>query len=252
MDNWRELAYPVLRLLPFTLEYKAKKTAESVIRGEAVLFPSDSVNTVGMDGRKKEPILRIRKVKGRQSNQREGIIIPANLALKYIDFEKLKEINPEITPEKISELFAANPCGQILPCNDKVESHLSLDRNVNGKCIRTALFVSNSRYLFWQLLWRELYSKDPEIVLVGSSANVRGEPPLDFSRAKKRFSGHVGFTAKDRKVKKHLYPGSYTIFDHITFPSSVYRKGNIHPEKHPEVFKGWVDVLDGRLVIPKG
>ncbi len=239
LDSWNKLY----------LKQKLKKAAFDMSRGGIILMASDTVYTLVVDGANWEAVLRLRKLKGRASHQREGIIGPPDRLLDFIDLSLLEKINPQITKETIKDLYNANHVGLVLPCKkESVPEYLITEHEVAGKKIPTVMNIWNPKYPIYQLFWQEL-KKYPKVMWVGSSANLSNHPPFNFNQARSHFKSNLSSIIKDRKVEKNPYQGSYTLISLIHNPPRVLRKGSIHPEKHPVEFRRFQEILPN-LEVP--
>lgn len=245
----RDRLYPVLRLIPGTIEYKLRRGANSLANGCMVVLPSGSVYTFCVNGSQAETVQKLDELKGnRQPKQRGGMIVASpERVLDKIDFDVLKQVNSVLTPAGIVRFFEISHGGMIVPCKEDVfPPHMTVYREFNGLRFPTVLIVCNKSYKPWQIVEREL-SRFPEVIWVGSSANFSGEPPLSYKQicSDPRLQG-LATVIEDPGVEEHPSKGSYTLVDSIT--KSVIRMGNIRPETHPSVYKAWdTDVFKGCL-----
>ncbi len=239
-DKWNKL----------NLKRNIKRAAFDMANGGILLMASDTVYTLVVDGANLGAVNRLRTLKGRASHQREGIIGPAERLFEFIDFDLLKKLNPEITKEKIKELYDANHVGLILPCKkSEVPSYLITEHEMAGEKIPTVMNIWNPKYKVYQYFWNEI-KKYPKVIWVGSSANRSALPPFNFHQAHTYFKPHLAKVIRDHGVEKNPYQGSYTIISLIHNPPVVIRKGSIHPEKHPNEFGRFHKILPN-LEVPK-
>ncbi|MBI2601115.1 Sua5/YciO/YrdC/YwlC family protein [Candidatus Daviesbacteria bacterium] len=235
------------------LRPQVKKAALKARKGEIILIPADGVYNLSTNGTLPHAVETSRAIKQRTKAHREGMITPPKKLLRYIDLKTLKELNG-IGFEVIDKLYKAGQIGLIIPCLEEVTpSHLITYHEINGKQIPTVLNVWNYKCKIWQLLDKE-FSKDPNMLWVGTSANISNNPSItDFATAIETFGQMVSAAIKDPREHRHIYTGSYTVINLAKKIPEVHRIGSIDPNKHPEKFNKLVKVLASskiNLVIP--
>jgi tRNA A37 threonylcarbamoyladenosine synthetase subunit TsaC/SUA5/YrdC len=233
----------------YKLKYSVKKTAKHLSGGSICLFPSQGVYTLIVNGNNLEVVQKLRKAKGRDLNKREGLLSPPERLFDFIDFSLLSRINSQISKNTIINLYEANPVGLVLPCKKGVipEYLITYQETKIGR-IPTLMNIWNSKYKIYQLFWKELCDY-PEVLWIGSSANLTNNPPLNYKDACRVFSNVLSHTLEDPGLEYHSFKGSYTMISLIDNPPKVLRKGSIHPEEHPDEFQKFKEVLP-ELIVP--
>ncbi len=231
------------------LDSAIKDAARCMAEGKICLFPSEGVYTLALDGKNIEVVTRLREIKGRETNKREGIIAPPERLFELMDFSFFKRNKINIDKKKIKALYEVNPLGLIVPCNpEKVPEHLITYREVNGEKVPTIMNIWNSKYKIYRKFWKEL-SKYPHVFWVGTSANKSNQHPMNFRGASTHFAPFLGIAVEDPYLETHPFQGSYTMIDLIQDPPAVSRKGSIHPEYHPKEFEKFYKVLPNLVIL---
>lgn len=240
-----------LRLIPHTLEYQIREAAEAVARGGHCLLPSETVYTIVMDGSKEETVRKARVFKKRELHQREGIIAPPSRFLEKVDFDILEQLNPGVGPGQIQRFFEINYGGLVLPLKrGAYPDYLTKERKAGDERFPTALFVWNAYYSIWDRFEAELVRCAPDVIWVGSSANISNQEPLPFKEACQTFSQYLKARVEDPAIVRHPFKGSYTLVD-CAQSGTIMRMGCTNPKDHPEIFERWnKEVFQGQLVIP--
>lgn len=224
----------VTKLLPGYTRYQVNQAAMRIVEGYPCLLPNDTIYTVIFDGNRVDLIEKMRHIKRRRPEQREALALPPQELIKYVDLQKLKALNAEVDENTILSLYEAHPrLGVVFPCLDeKVPSHLITPREVQQETIPTALGVWNTKYPVLTWLW-ETVSRFPHVLLVGSSANITGEPSMNFWEIRQKFASCIPYklAIRDPKVERHPQRGSYPIIDLIATPPTILRWGNLLLEK---------------------
>lgn len=241
----------VNRLKTEFLRPQLKEAAKNIAEGKAALFPGRGVYVILLDGNNAETVETVRKIKKRRPDQREATVVPPQKLFELVDFPLAQELNPQITKINIMSLYNAHPVGLILPClENKVPEHLITYHEINGRKIPSILNVWPSNYRIYSMFWREI-SQYPEVLTVGSSANPDSllSPHL-FEEARFHFAGYmssnlVASAIKDPNEDRHFYKGSHSILNLLRYPSRLHRRGNVDPDKHPEQFKKFTNILPG-------
>jgi len=232
------------------LDHAIREAAKCMADGKICLFPSEGVYTLALDGKNIEVVTRLREIKGREPNKREGIISPPERLFELMDFSFFKKNKINIDKKKIKALYDCNPLGLIVPCNPKmVPEHLITYREANGEQVPTIMNIWNSKYKIYRKFWKEL-SKYPHVFWVGTSANKSNQQPMNFKGASAHFAPFLGIAVEDPNLETHPFQGSYTMIDLIQNPPTVSRKGSIHPDYHPKEFAKFYKILPN-LVVPK-
>lgn len=240
MEQLRDQAYPILRLIPGTMEFQLRKGARCVAQGERIFLPSQTVNTFITDGSQEKAVKDLNDLKRqRQSDQRPGIIVAASglerVIIPKINFKVLEQSDSKITPEGFVKFFKISHAGMVVPSYEGAfPSHLTIAREFNGIKVPTVLIVCNLTYRPWQRFEEEL-SKFPGVIWVGTSASEENKSSLRHRQVCS--NPDLAIAIKDRKLESLPELVSYTLVD--TLARRVQRYGDILPETHPEVFESW-------------
>lgn len=224
------------------IKSSVREAANHLSNGNICLFPSQGVYTLILDGNNIAVVERLRKAKGRDLTKREGLISPPERINQLIDFSLLNQINPDITPEVVKKIYKANPVGLVVTCKEElVPKHLITYVEIKGKKIPTVMNIWNSDYKLYKLLWKELSKTN--VLWAGSSSNLTNQGSLNFEDSCRVFGSTIAHALKDPELDNHKFQGSYTMISLIENPPKVLRMGSVHPEKHPEDFQRFKEVL---------
>lgn len=240
--NWE------IRNLRPQLREVAKRIAEE---GEIGIFAGQGPYVLYLDGNQPQVVERMRLLKGRVQDQAEATVLPPEIVSDLIDFTTLREFNPEVTIDTIKFLYQAHPVGLIVPCREEaVPNNFIIYRQVGGREIPTIMNVWHpSTYKILMYFWEEI-SRYPNVILAGTSANRTGqqESPICFEDAHRNFP-ELTIGIKDPFEGMHFYQTSHTILNLLD--STITRRGSVDPEKHPEQFQKFRDVLPNLVVFRK-
>lgn len=237
------------------LHSQIRKGARHITDKGRIIASGEGIGVYVMliDGSDSEIVEETRQLKGRRPDQREATVLPPEERLfGLIDFSLLKELNPEVDEETIASLYRAHPLGLVVPAReDTVPAHLITYLQNGDRNVPTILNVWHppSDRVF-SMLWRAIEEVEGrlgtkrKVILAGTSANLSGQSsPTTIREARQSFPRGVALFIKDPKEGRGLYQGSQTIITLVENPPAVVRKGSVHPEKHPEQFQKFRDIL---------
>lgn len=247
-EKIRDQVYPVLRLVPGTMEYQLRIGAWRLAQGHRIFLPSQTVNTFSVDGSQEKAVEKLNELKRhRQPDQRPGVIVAAQgleRIIPKINFEVMEQSDCKITPEGFVKFFKISHAGMVVPCyEDAFPLHLTLEREFNGVKVPTVLIVCNMTYGPWQRFEQEL-SRFSGVIWVGTSASDENKLSLRHSQIRRH--PNLATKIRDHKVERLSSLVSYTLVNAIE--KHIERYGDVNPETHPEEYKAWDrEVFGGRL-----
>lgn len=238
-DNWE------VRGLRTQLREAARRIAEEA---EIGIFAGQGPYVLYFDGNQPQAVERMRLLKGRVQGQAEATVLPPEVVSALIDSNTLRELNPDVTMDTISGLYQVHPVGLIVPCREEVvPNNFIIYRQVGKREIPTIMNVWHPKsYKILMYFWEEI-SRYPNVILAGTSANRSGlqQSPIYFKDARRNFP-ELTIGIKDPFEGRHFYQTSHTILNLID--STVARGGSVDPERYPEQFQKFRDVLPNLVV----
>ncbi len=232
------------------LRPQIESIAKRIADGEVCLMPGRGAYILVVNERDDEAVKQLRKMKQRREDQKESLLLHPEQLPQYINFELLKELNPNISRKAIRDLQSIHPCGLILPClPDKLSENVITYHEINGRMVPTILNTWVPHYRIFDFL-RKALKRYPDVLPGGTSANLRDLPsPLSLGEIHPSLIESAAQVVGDPQELLHAYIGSNTILNGLKNPVETARLGNVDPDINPDWFRDVEKALGSKMLV---